>query len=70
MAVVAVADSTQHSEAECKNVTPDQEVLGSGEGELPMKHALPGQNMPVVLKGKTTIPPKTGLSELFRSSTH
>ena len=70
MAVVAEANSTQHSEAECKDVTPDQEVFGSGEGELPMKHTLPGQNMPVVLKGKTTIPPITGLSELFISSTH
>ena len=59
--VVAVADSTQLTEAEY-NVSPElnQAQPGSGEGEL-SRQEFDVQDMPPVLEGDTVTPPEAGL---------
>ena len=59
--VVAVADSTQLTEAEY-NVSPElnQAQPGSEEGEL-SRLAFDVQDMPPVLEGDTVTPPEAGL---------
>ena len=60
VAVVSVADSTQLSEAEHNDVTPDEAQTGSGGEELPMGLAFDVQDMPLVLED-TTPPTDAGL---------
>ena len=59
--VVAVADSTQLTEAEY-NVSPElnQVQPGSGEGELSI-HEFDEQDVPPVLEEDTVTPPEAGL---------
>ena len=59
--VVAVADSTQLTEAEY-NVSPElnQVQPGSGEGEL-SRLEFDVQDVPPVLEGDTVTPPEAGL---------
>ena len=60
--VVAVADSTQLTEAEY-NVSPElnQAQPGSGEGELSRGLEFDVEDMTPVLEGDTVTPPEAGL---------
>ena len=60
--VVAVADSTELTEAEYNMSSElDQVQPGSGEGELQRRIALDVQDVPPVLEGDTVTPPESGL---------